>query len=44
MNKEGKAICIQDYSSKMWFLFKESEAGEYKLLLYGKGYIICCRI
>ena len=32
VNKEGKAICIQDYSSKNVVSFKESEAGEYKLL------------
>lgn len=32
INKEGKAICIQDYSSKNVVSFKETEEGEYKLL------------
>lgn len=32
VNKEGRAICIQDYSSRNIVTFKEREAGEYKLL------------
>lgn len=32
VNKEGRAICIQDYSSKSMISFKEKVAGSYKLL------------
>lgn len=32
INKEGKATCIQDYSSRNIVTFKEREAGKYKLL------------
>lgn len=32
INKEGKATCIQDYSSRRMVSYQEKEAGEYKLL------------
>lgn len=32
VNKEGKVICIQDFSSKSMVTFKERVPGEYKLL------------
>lgn len=32
VNKEGKVVCIQDFSSKSIVTFKEKIAGEYKLL------------
>ena len=32
INKEGRAICIQEYSSRKIVSFKEKEAGEYRLL------------
>lgn len=32
INKEGKAICIQDYSSRKIVSFQEKESGKYKLL------------
>lgn len=36
INEEGKAICIQDYSSKTMVSFSEQEPGEYKLLCLAK--------
>ncbi|MGG7178817.1 triple tyrosine motif-containing protein [Clostridium paraputrificum] len=32
INKEGKATCIQDYSSRKMVSYQEKEAGEYRLL------------
>ena len=32
INKEGKAVCIQDYSSRKIVSFQEKVAGEYRLL------------
>ena len=32
ISKEGKATCIQDYSSKRIVNYQESEAGEYRIL------------
>ena len=32
VNKQGKMTCIQDFSSNNGVVFKEKEAGEYKLL------------
>ncbi len=36
INEEGKALCIQDYSSKTIVSFSEQEPGEYKLLCLAK--------
>ncbi|MGM9974407.1 MAG: triple tyrosine motif-containing protein [Clostridiaceae bacterium] len=36
IDSSGKAICIQDYSSKRMVAYKEEEAGEYKLLCLAK--------
>ena len=36
INEEGKAVCIQDYSSKTIVTFLEQESGEYKLLCLAK--------
>lgn len=36
INQEGKAVCIQDYSSKTIVSFKEEEPGEYRLLCLAK--------
>lgn len=34
INKEGRATCIQDYSSRKIVSYQEKEAGEYKILCY----------
>lgn len=36
IDKEGKAICVQDYSSKTLVAFSEQEPGEYKILCLAK--------